>query len=417
MAPLLTCGALNYLEFFMKPELLAPAGDFEKLKWACIYGADAVYFGAEFGSLRSFAGNFSLSDAEKGLQYLHENGKKGYVTLNIYPFSDEYNKLVETAKSLDEVGADAFIVADLGVFAELKKLNLNADIHISTQANTTSYQTILAYKELGAKRVNLARELSIDQVKEIQSHVGNDVETEVFVHGAVCFSYSGRCAISDYLTGYRANHGECKHPCRWQYHLVEEKRPGEYMPVFEDDRGLYFYNNKDLALFPFIKDMAEAGVSSFKIEGRMKAIHYLATVVSFYRQLIDGKEFTEQQALEFLNRVPNRGYSQGFMKGTITPDDYTMGDSLSRATAVFVGNVLEEKQEGKTVIELRNKITAGDRLEVLTPDGNLSQIIMPEILITTYNRHVEVANNSQFIMIDDDLPAFSILRRLHKDSL
>lgn len=403
------------MSVFMKPELLAPAGDFEKLKWACIYGADAVYFGAEFGSLRSFAGNFNLEDAEKGLKYLHDNGKKGYVTLNIYPFSDEYDKLVETAKSLDEIGADAFIVADLGVMAELKKLNLNADLHISTQANTTSYQTILAYKELGAKRVNLARELSIDQVKEIQSQVNEKIETEVFVHGAVCFSYSGRCAISDYLTGYRANHGECKHPCRWQYHLVEEKRPGEYMPVFEDDRGLYFYNNKDLALFPFIKDMAQAGVSSFKIEGRMKAIHYIATVVSFYRQLIDGKEFTEQQALEFLNRVPNRGYSQGFMKGSITPDDYTMGDSLSRATAIFVGNVLEEKQDGKSIIELRNKISAGDKLEVLTPDGNLSQITMPEILITTYNRHVEVANNSQFIMIDDNLPAFSILRHLRKD--
>ena len=397
----------------MKPELLAPAGDLEKLKWACIYGADAVYFGAEFGSLRSFAGNFNLDQAEAGINYLHDHGKKGYVTMNIYPFSDEYNKLIETAKALDDIGVDAFIVADLGVMAELNKLKLDAALHISTQANTTSYQTILAYRQLGAQRVNLARELSLEQIKEIQSHTKDQVETEVFIHGAVCFSYSGRCAISDYLTGYRANHGECKHPCRWQYHLVEEKRPGEYMPVFEDERGLYFYNNKDLALFPFIKDLAAAGVNSFKIEGRMKAIHYIATIVSFYRQLIDGKDFTEQQALEYIGRVPNRGYSQGFMKGSITPDDYSTGNSLSLAAATFVGNVLEEKQNGKCVVELRNKINAGDVLEVLTPYGNLLQITMPDVLTTNYNHQVEFANNSQFILIDNDLPAYSILRRLH----
>lgn len=397
----------------MKPELLAPAGDLEKLKWACIYGADAVYFGAEFGSLRSFAGNFDMDQACEGIEYLHDNGKKGYVTLNIYPFSDEYDKLVDTAKSLDDIGVDAFIVADIGVLMELKKLNLNADLHISTQANTTSYQSVLAYKQLGAKRVNLARELSLEQIREIQSHTANQIETEVFIHGAVCFSYSGRCAISDYMTGYRANRGECKHPCRWKYHLVEEKRPGQYLPVFEDERGLYFYNNKDLALFPFIKDLAAAGVSSFKIEGRMKAIHYIATIVSFYRQLIDGKVFTEQEALDYISRVPNRGYSQGFMKGAITPDDYSMGQSLSQATATFVGNVLEERPDGKCVVELRNKINAGDILEVLTPDGKLSQITMPDALTTNYNHRVEFANNSQFILIDDDLPAYSILRRLH----
>ena len=399
----------------MKPELLAPAGNFEKLKWAVAYGADAVYFGGEFGSLRSFAGNFSFDDAKLGIEYLHARGKKGYVAMNIYPFSDEYERLIETAKRLDSLGVDAFIVADLGVLSELQKLNLNADIHISTQANTTSHQTVLAYKHLGAKRVNLARELSIDQIREIQTHTNDNIETEVFIHGAVCFSYSGRCAISDYLTGFRANRGECKHPCRWKYSLVEEKRPNEYMPVFEDERGLYFFNNRDLAQFPFVKDLADAGVTSLKIEGRMKAIHYIATIVSFYRQLIDGREFTEDEAMEYIGRVPNRGYSQGFMKGSITPDDYSTGESLSQATATFVGNVLEEKRDGKTVIEVRNKMLAGDELEYLTPDGKLSNITLSTPLTDGYGRDADEVNNSQFVLLDTDLPAYTILRRVHRE--
>ncbi|MCF7955923.1 MAG: U32 family peptidase [Phycisphaerae bacterium] len=395
-----------------KPELLAPAGSLEKLKWAVAYGADAVYFGSEFGSLRSFAGNFTFEDAEEGLNYLHARNKKGYVALNIYPFSDEYDKLTETAKTLDNLGADAFIIADLGVLNELKKLNLNADLHISTQANTTSWQTIMAYKELGAKRVNLARELSIDQIKQIQQHVSGQIETEVFIHGAVCFSYSGRCAISDYMTGYRANRGECKHPCRWQYALVEEKRPNETYPVFEDQRGLYFFNNKDLALFPFVPDLAAAGVNSIKIEGRMKAIHYIASTVAFYRQVLDGKTFTVQQGLGLLGRIPNRGYSTGFMKGSITPDDYSSGESLSKAESLFVGNALAEKRDGKTQIEVRNKIKAGDKLEVLKPDGSLTEITMPTPLPTIGGKLEEEVNNSRFILIDEDLPEYSILRRV-----
>jgi len=395
-----------------KPELLAPAGSLEKLKWAVAYGADAVYFGSEFGSLRSFAGNFTFDDAAEGLNYLHARCKKGYVALNIYPFSDEYDKLTETARTLDELGADAFIVADLGVLTELKKLNLNADLHISTQANTTSHQTIMAYKELGAKRVNLARELSIDQIKEIQQHVTDKIETEVFIHGAVCFSYSGRCAISDYMTGYRANRGECKHPCRWQYGLVEEKRPGETYPVFEDERGLYFFNNKDLALFPFVPQLAECGVNSIKIEGRMKAIHYIASTVAFYRQILDGKQLTEQEGLNLLGRIPNRGYSTGFMKGEITPDDYSSGESLSKAESLFVGNALAEKREGKTQIEVRNKIKAGDKLEVLKPDGSLTEITMPDLLPTIGGKLEEEVNNSRFILIDEDLPEYTILRRV-----
>ena len=392
-------------------ELLAPAGNLEKLKWAVTYGADAVYFGCEFGSLRSFAGNFSFDDAKAGLDYLHAHNKKGYVTLNIYPYSDEFDKLLETAKTLDGYGADAFIVADLGVLQRLKQLNLNADLHISTQANTTNYQAALAYKELGAKRVNLARELSLEKIQDIQKNINGKIETEIFVHGAVCFSYSGRCAISDYLTGYKANRGQCKHPCRWKYSLVEETRPGEYMPVFEDDRGLYLFNSRELALFEFVPALKEAGVTSIKIEGRMKSIHYIASVVSFYRRMLDGEEFTADRAFELLNRVSNRGYSQGFMKGGITPDDYSIDESLSTSETVFVANVMEETQDGKCVLEIRNKIHAGDRLETLSPDGNIGTITMDDPLELTNGQAVDFANNSQFVLLDAPLKPYTILRR------
>jgi len=396
----------------MALELLAPAGTLEKLKWAVAYGADAVYFGVEFGSLRSFAGNFSFEQAQVGLEYLHARGRKGYVTLNIYPFSHEYDQLKEIAQTLDVMGADAFIVADLGVLRMLQDLELQADLHISTQANTTSWQSVEAYKTLGAQRVNLARELSLAQIQEIQGHLADGIETEVFIHGAVCFSHSGRCAISDYLTGFRANHGECKHPCRWKYALMEEKRPGQYFPVFEDERGLHFFNDKDLALFDFVPALAAAGVSSFKIEGRMKSIHYIASTVSFYRQVLDGTQFSVEQGLEWLGRVPNRGYSQGFMKGFITPDDYSIGQSKSQASSVFVGNVLGEKQDGCQVVEVRNKIFAGDDLEVLSPDGTLSYLRMPDPLYTRERAQVGFANNSQFLLIRQELPEYTILRRI-----
>ncbi|PKL47246.1 MAG: peptidase U32, partial [Planctomycetes bacterium HGW-Planctomycetes-1] len=314
----------------MKPEITAPAGTYEKLIWAVRYGADAVYFGLDFGSLRAYAGNFTLEQAAKGLDYLHKNGKKGYIALNIYPFSDEYDKLLDIAGQLADMNADALIVSDIGLIFELKKAGIKIPIHISTQANTTSSQTVLAYRQLGAARVNLARELSFEQVEQIcKDTLHSGVELEVFIHGAVCFSYSGRCAISDYLTGRKANRGECTHPCRWGYSLVEEKRPDEYFPVFEDNRGQYMFNSKDLALFEYVEPLAKAGVSSFKIEGRMKSVHYIASVVSLYRQLIDGqprlagqesgeagKKITPEDCLKLLGRVKNRGYSTGFMKGS-----------------------------------------------------------------------------------------------------
>jgi U32 family peptidase len=399
----------------LKPELLAPAGTYEKLIWAVQYGADAVYFGTEFGSLRAYAGNFTLDQVAKGLDFLHKKGKKGYVTLNIYPFSDEYDKLLDITGQFEDMGADALVISDLGLIFELRKAGIKTPIHISTQANTTSSQTVLAYKQIGAARVNLARELSLEQIKRIcndTKHTG--VEIEVFLHGAVCFSYSGRCAISDYLTSRKANRGQCTHPCRWNYYLVEEQRPDKYFPVFEDQRGQYIFNCKDLALFEFIEPLKQAGIASFKIEGRMKSVHYIASVVSLYRQLIDGKNISAQDCLKLLSRVKNRGYSAGFMKGSIEPNDYSYEKSLSNSGATFVGDIVDEKTETGCICQVRNKIYAGEKLEVLTSAGSISEIVMPSPLKTAEGELAEFVNNPQKIILEQRMPCYSILRRVEK---
>ncbi len=394
------------------PELLAPAGTLEKLIWAVQYGADAVYFGCPFGSLRAYAGNFTLDDAEKGLTYLHSRSKKGYAALNIYPFSDEYSGLVQLAGQLADMEVDGLIVSDIGLFMELRNALPQIPLHISTQANTTSSQSVLSWRKLGAARVNLARELNLEQIRQICNDVkSSGVQTEVFIHGAVCFSMSGRCAISDYLTGRSANRGECTHPCRWKYAVVEETRPGEFFPVFEDNRGQYLFNSKDLAVFEFIPALVEMGIDSFKIEGRMKSIHYIASVVSLYRRIIDGNAVSTDEALKLLGRVKNRGYTAGFIKGSTGTDDYSYEKSESFCNSIFVANVIPDTQAG-TVIEVRNKIFAGETLEMLKPDGSMSQITLPNPLITTYGEQCDFANNSQFVVINDVLPSYSILRRV-----
>ena len=393
-----------------KVELLAPAGDMERLEYAAMYGADAVYFGVKDFSLRNFAGNFTLEEADVALKFLHGMGKKGYVTLNIYPYSEEYTDLVNIAKGLESVHADAFIVSDLGVLNELKKAGIKTPLHISTQANTMSAQTIMAYAELGAKRVNLARELSIERIADIQSKVKGKVETEVFIHGAVCFSYSGRCAISDYMTGRKANRGECTHPCRWKYAVVEETRPGEYYPVIEDERGLYLFNNKDLALFPYIKQLSDIGVTSFKIEGRMKTIHYISTVVSLYRKLIDGAKLSDEDVMKTLYKVSNRGYTLGFMKGGVTSEDYAWDDNKPKATTMFVANVIEAGKP--STVRVRNRIKVGDTLEVLSPDGKLKEIKISAPIKFQDGTTKDVVQNEDIIMIEQELPKYSILRRV-----
>jgi putative protease len=395
-------------------ELLAPAGTLEKLKWAVQYGADAVYFGIQSFSLRNYAGNFSMDDVDVAMTYLKKHHKKGYVTLNIYPWSHEYDHLITSARQLEEIGVDAFIVSDLGVIWALKQNGLQTPIHISTQANTVSYQSVLAYADFGAKRVNLARELSLKQIEEIQSKLKDHmIETEVFIHGAVCFSYSGRCAMSDYLASRKANRGECTHPCRWKYCLVEEKRPNEYIPIFEDERGTYLMNTKELALFPFVPELKRLNVRSFKIEGRMKSIHYVASTVAFYRQVLNGKTFTEEEGMALLNRISNRGYSYGFMKGGITPEDYATSQRQSTSFARFVGDVKERTDTGHVLINVRNTIHAGETVEVLMPSGQLTQLVLPHVLRLKDQTEVKTANHGMFIRLQADLPLYSIFRRVN----
>jgi len=398
-----------------KFELLAPAGSLEKLYFASAYGADAIYFGVKDFSLRAYAGNFSFQEVELAVKYLHKQNKKAYITLNIYPYSNEYSNLIETAKKLEDLKVDALIISDLGVLFELKKQNLKTPIHISTQANTLSYQTVNAYKELGVTRVNLARELSFENIKEIQTNLKN-IETEVFIHGAVCFSYSGRCAISDYMTGRKANRGECTHPCRWNYNLVEEKRPNEFYPVFEDSRGLYFFNSKDLALYKYLNNLKDLGVNSFKIEGRMKSIHYIASIVSLYRALLDGVNIKEDKILNLLHRVSTRGYSDGFIKGELNEADYNYKTDKLNSNAKFVANFLSyDKENDETHFRVRNNIKAGDILEALSPGLKISDIKIPnKIIKLEKGQKIEVdeIHNENIMILKSKLDNYSILRRL-----
>lgn len=426
-------------------ELLAPAGTLEKLKWAVNYGADAVYLGTKSFSLRNFAGNFEIAEVKTAMEYLHKKGKKGYITLNIYPWTEEYEEIIELAKQLEKYDVDAFIVSDLGVINELKRVKIKTPLHISTQANTVSFQTIRAYKDiLNIKRINLARELSFERIKNIQTQIKNtklDVETEAFIHGAVCFSFSGRCSMSEYMTKTQersGNHGSCAQPCRWNYSVVEEKREGEYYPVFEDNRGLYIFNSKDLALFRYVQDLQKIGVKSFKIEGRMKTIHYLATVTSLYRQFLDAKNIDEKEAMALLNRVQSRGYSEGFMKGNIIADDFLFEDTNRlNKFSTFVANsitnedLIELKQNliktnkqdvvlniekavnnNKSILRTRNRILAGESLEVLTPNG-LDSIKIENTISKIDGTELDTVHNDQYIIVSKKLPAYSIIRRVN----
>ena len=399
-------------------ELLAPAGNLEKLVYAEKFGADAVYFGLKSFSLRNFAGNFTSEEAEEGLRLLHAAEKRGYAALNIFPFQEEYDGLIRTAGELDEMGVDGLIVSDVGVMAALKAKGIRAPLHVSTQANTLSPQTIEVLKGLGASRINLARELSMDRIARLQAAVSHlDVETEVFVHGAVCFSYSGRCAISDYLTGRRANRGECTHPCRWQYELVEEKRPGMFLPVFEDERGTYFFNSKDLALYSYIPTLAAAGVHSFKIEGRMKSIHYIAQTVSIYRRLLDGESIPEEEILRLLSRVKNRGYSSGFMKGAVGPDDYKTEKSTPTAAGMFLGNIESVTAAGLSVMNIRNKVFAGESIEILKTDGTVDALKFPDPLTDIEGELHPSAGHGTKLLLPFSLPPYSIVRRVLEEAI
>ena len=350
--------------FVKKPELLAPAENLEKLKMALIYGADAVFLGGKAFGLRAFGGNFTEAELKEGVEFAHHMKKKVYVTVNIYPHNSDLEKLPDYLRFLASIQVDAILVADLGVFNIARQVAPNLHIHISTQANNTNWASVQAWQAMGASRVVLARELSIHEIEEIREKC--DVELEMFVHGAMCISYSGRCLMSNYFTGRDANRGSCAQSCRWKYNLVEEKRPGEYFPVVEDERGTYIFNSKDMCLLPYIDKVIASGVDSLKIEGRMKSVHYASSVVKAYRLAIDSY-FADPEAFEIkdewldeLQKVSHREYTTGFYFNKPTEQDQIYGSSSYIQTSDFIGLVLSYDAKSQlATIEQRNNMKLG----------------------------------------------------------
>ncbi len=372
----------------IKTELLAPAGDLEKLKIAVLYGADAVYIGGEAYGLRAKAKNFDLENMKKGIEFAHKHGVKVYVTANIYAHNSDFDGMAEYFKEVEKIGADALLISDLGVFSVAKEVVGNMEIHVSTQANNTNYKSALMWRELGAKRIVVARELSLDEIFEIRNNVPYDMDIEAFVHGAMCISYSGRCLLSNYLSGRDANKGECAHPCRWKYSLVEETRPGEYMPVVENERGTYIYNSKDLCMITHIPDLIKAGVFSFKIEGRMKTPFYVGTVVKAYREAIDDYlkdpklyESKLNYYLEEISKASHREYTTAFYYGK--PDErqqiYTNNSYIREYDFIGIVEKDYDADSGLAVVMQRNKFGVGDEIEVVPSQGQAWKMVVEEM--------------------------------------
>lgn len=360
-----------------KPELLIPAGSLGVLKTAVIYGADAVYIGGEEFGLRAKAKNFDREEMEEGIRFAHTHGVKVHVTANILAHNDDLGGAEEYFEELRELKPDALIVADPGMFLLAKKICPNIEIHISTQANNTNYETFRFWYNQGAKRVVSARELSLREIKEIRGKIPVDMEIESFIHGAMCISYSGRCLLSNYFTGRDANQGACTHPCRWKYAVMEEKRPGEYLPVYENERGTYLFNSRDLCMIEHIPEMIDAGIDSFKIEGRMKTALYVATVARTYRLAIDDYMESEEKYranMDFyrteIAKCTYRQFTTGFYFGK--PDETTqIYDSNTYVSEwSYLGTVEAVDNEGRARISQRNKFCVGDRIEIMKPNGN-----------------------------------------------
>jgi putative protease len=355
-----------------KPELLAPAGNFEKMEMAFRYGADAVYMGGKSFGLRAYSDNFAEDDMRRAIKFAHSLHKKVHVTVNIFPHNEDLQALPDYLRFLADCQADAILVSDLGVFRIARQVVPKLPIHISTQASNTNWSSVLAWQEMGASRVVLARELSLSEISEIRQKV--KVELEAFVHGAMCISYSGRCLMSNYFTGRDSNRGECAQPCRWKYNIVEEKRPNEYFPVEEDERGTYIFNSKDLCLLEHLPLLIKAGLDSLKIEGRMKSVHYVASVVKVYREAIDSYAANPQSFrvlpkwVAELQKVSHREYTTGFYFNKTTADDQIYGSSSYTQTHDFVGLVRAYDEKTRmAVVEQRNNMKVGQEIEIAQP--------------------------------------------------
>lgn len=400
-----------------KPELLAPAGSLSKLKFAFTYGADAVYVGGESFSLREAAENFSMEELAEGIQYAHERGKKVYITANIISHNRDLNDFKAYIREVAKMGADAAIISDLGLFDIARSVAPELDIHISTQANNVNYASANAWYKLGAKRIIVARELSLEEIREIRQNTPPDLELECFVHGAMCISYSGRCLLSNYMTGRDSNQGACAHPCRWKYYLMEEKRPGEYMPVVENERGTFIYNSKDLCMIRHLKELADVGVSSLKIEGRVKTEYYVATVTKAYRDALEdaiaGKAFDEENYKE-LEKVSHREYTTGFFFGKPGGSEQLYTTSSYKRLYDLVGMVESYDAEKKLLyVQQRNKFSVGDRLEILRPDGPFAEIKV-EKMWNEAGEEIETCPHAMMkltIPCDVSCPPNSILRK------
>ena len=357
-----------------KLELLAPAGDMEKLKTAVRFGADAVYFGGEMFSLRAGAGNFTVHEIEEAMDWLHSNNAKGYMTINIYPHNGDISPLRDYIGKIRHIPVDAFLVSDPGVMGLIRKQIPDAEIHLSTQANTTNYLTARFWASQGVKRIVCAREMSLDEIRIMRKELPEDIEIESFVHGAMCISYSGRCLLSNFMAGRDANRGACTHPCRWKYALVEEQRPGQYYPIEEDGYGSYILNSRDLCMIDHIPDLAEAGVYSLKIEGRMKSMYYVATVVTAYRAAIDAylsdpeNYVFDSKWYDELCKASHREFTHGFYYNKPTDKDQNYLTSDYTREYSFIGLVREtDENTGLTTVEQRNKFSIGDTVEVFGP--------------------------------------------------
>lgn len=403
-----------------KVELLVPAGSLEVLKVAVDYGADAVYIGGQAYGLRAKADNFSIDEMKEAAAYAHAKNTKVYVTANIFAHNYDIDGMKTYFEQLKDTGVDAVLVSDPGIFTLAKETMPDMELHISTQANNTNYLTYNFWYKLGAKRVVTARELSLAEIRQIRDHIPDDMEIESFMHGAMCISYSGRCLLSSYFTGRDANRGACTHPCRWKYHIVEETRPGEYMPVNEDDRGTYIFNSKDLCMVEHIPEMIDAGIDSFKIEGRMKTALYVATVARTYRKAID--DYMESPELYRSNmeyykseiaKCTYRQFTTGFYFGKTDSDSQIYDNNTYIKNYIYIGNVQLVTEDGFAVFEQKNKFSVGEMIEAMDFDGTNISCRVEEI----YNDKMEKMESAPhpkmqlYVRLDRPVSAGMILRR------
>ena len=402
-----------------RPELLIPASSLEVLKTAIIFGADAVYIGGEAFGLRAKAKNFSADDMREGIAFAHEHGAKVHVTVNILAHNADLEGVREYLKELKEMGPDALIIADPAIFEMAKEICPEIERHISTQANNTNYGTFNFWWKQGAKRVVTARELSLKEIREIRDHIPEEMEIESFIHGAMCISYSGRCLLSNFFTGRDANQGACTHPCRWKYAVVEETRPGEYMPVYENERGTYIFNSKDLCMIEHIPEMIDAGIDSFKIEGRMKTALYVATVARTYRKAID--DYLEDPDKyranmpwyqEQISNCTYRQFTTGFYFGKPSEESQIYDSNTYIKEYTYLG-IVGEVKEGLCRIEQRNKFSVGETIEIMKPDGRNIKVQVKRILDEEGKEQESAPHPKQvlYVELDEAADIYDILRR------